>query len=149
MQTTPTEAAQDYQTSSLLDISKYSTHSLCTDYLLRLHISAAEVDAGCEDLRRDWTENVGPLATEGSCNKIDGNFWALVLPLCKKERMRLIGYVGECEYPILKREPPQEHARRLTMKDAFLYDDMVEFPTQPRDSVATQVRYTSLHTKRD
>jgi hypothetical protein len=98
MQTTPTQTAQDDETSSLLDISTFDTHSLCSNYLPRRHKFASEADTGCEELRKDWREYVGPLKTEGSCNSLDGNFWALVLPLCKKERMRLIGYLGECKF---------------------------------------------------
>jgi hypothetical protein len=97
MQTIPTQTAQDDETSFLLESSTFDTHGLCSDYPLRRHKSASEADAGCEALRKDWKEYVGPLKTEGSCNSIDGNVFALVLPLCKEERLRLIAYVGECE----------------------------------------------------
>jgi hypothetical protein len=97
MQTSPTQTTQDDETSSLLDISTFDTHGLCSDYLLRRHNFASEADAGCEELRRDWREYIGPLKTEASCNSLDGNFWALVLPLSREDRLRLIGYLGECE----------------------------------------------------
>jgi hypothetical protein len=64
---------------------------------------------------------VGPLRTEGSSNRFDGNFWALVLPLCKRERLRLIGYLGECEFfPYLQGKGEGDADCGI---DAFLHDD--------------------------
>ena len=87
----------DDVTSSLIPISQYKTHGLCTNYTFRRHKYEAEANAGCREARSDWIKYIGPIEQFGGCNPINGNFSAVVLPLCKPERLRLIAYVLECE----------------------------------------------------
>ncbi|CAN9449237.1 unnamed protein product [Alternaria alternata] len=100
----PKQASAD-ETSYLVSLSNYDTHSLCSDYTLRRHKYESEANAGCYEARQDWIKYVGPIEEFGGCNPINGNFSAVVLPLTKPERLRMIAYV--LEY-------------------AFLYDNMIE-----------------------
>ncbi|USP73611.1 fusicoccadiene synthase [Curvularia clavata] len=95
----------DDTTSDIIPISQYNTHGLCSNYTLRRHKYEAEANAGCREARSDWIKYIGPIEQFGGCNPINGNFSAVVLPLCRPERLRLIAYV--LEY-------------------AFLYDNMIE-----------------------
>ncbi|KAF2202999.1 geranylgeranyl pyrophosphate synthase [Delitschia confertaspora ATCC 74209] len=95
----------DGLTSHLVDLSQYDTHGLCANYTLRRHKFEKEANAGCHEARSDWIKYIGPIKGFGNCNPINGNFTAVVLPLCKPERIRLLAYV--LEY-------------------AFLYDNIVE-----------------------
>lgn len=47
-----------------------------------------------------WIQNIGPIEPFDGCNPINGNFSAVVLPLCKPDRLKTIGYILECEYSI-------------------------------------------------
>ncbi|KAI5376644.1 hypothetical protein J4E82_004590 [Alternaria postmessia] len=100
----PKQASAD-ETSYLVSLSHYDTSSLCSDYTLRRHKYEPEANAGCYEARQDWIIYVGPIEEFGGCNPINGNFSAVVLPLTKPERLRMIAYV--LEY-------------------AFLYDNMIE-----------------------
>ncbi|CAN9134015.1 unnamed protein product [Alternaria alternata] len=100
----PKQASAD-ETSYLVSLSHYDTHSLCSDYTLRRHKYKSEANAGCYEARQDWIKYVGPIEEFGGCNPINGNFSAVVLPLTKPERLRMIAYV--LEY-------------------ALLYDNMIE-----------------------
>lgn len=68
---------------------------------------------------------IGPATEFGGCNPLNGNFTALVLPLCKPERLQLVAYVLECRYL-----PRQGQGTVLTppvrLKDAFLHDKFME-----------------------
>ncbi|RMZ70974.1 fusicoccadiene synthase [Pyrenophora seminiperda CCB06] len=92
-------------TSYLIPLSQYDTQGLCSNYTLRRHKYEAEANAGCHEARSDWIKYIGPIEQFGGCNPLNGNFSAVVLPLCRPERLRLIAYV--LEY-------------------AFLYDNMIE-----------------------
>ena len=87
----------DDVTSYIVPISQYDTHGLCSDYTLRRHKYEAKANAGCLEARSDWIKYIGPIVQFGGCNPINGNFSAVVLPLCKPERLRLIAYVLECK----------------------------------------------------
>ncbi|KAL2139942.1 hypothetical protein VTI28DRAFT_4454 [Corynascus sepedonium] len=47
------------------------------------------------DISQDWARYIGPVGEFGNFNPIDGNFTALVLPLCKPERVKLVAYILE------------------------------------------------------
>jgi ophiobolin F synthase len=85
-------------TSYLVPISQYDTHGLSSNYTLRRHKYEAEANAGSHEARLDWIKYIGPIDTFGNVNPINGNFAAVVLPLTKPERLRLIAYVFECKY---------------------------------------------------
>ena len=89
-------STSDDLTSYPLDLSQYDTHGLCTKYSLRKHKYESEANAGCQEARQDWIQNVGPVNQFGGCNPLNGNFTAVVLPLCKPERLRLLAYILEC-----------------------------------------------------
>lgn len=95
----PKQASAD-ETSYLVSLSHYDTHSLCSDYTLRRHKYESEANAGCYEARQDWIKYVGPIEEFGGCNPINGNFSAVVLPLTKPERLRMIAYVLECTIPV-------------------------------------------------
>lgn len=48
----------------------------------------------------DWIRYIGPAPEFGGCNPVNGNFTALVLPLCKPERLQLVAYVLGCRHPV-------------------------------------------------
>ncbi|KAF9768247.1 hypothetical protein IL306_014475 [Fusarium sp. DS 682] len=85
------------RTSELVDISRFDTHGLCTDYTLRRHKFEDLADLGCHKARSDWAKYVGPVSEFGGCNHINGNFSAVVLPLCRPDRLELVAYVLECK----------------------------------------------------
>jgi hypothetical protein len=95
-----TVARYDEQSSYLLSISEYTTCGFCTNYPLRRHKFEAEANAGCHEARQDWAKYVGPTEQFGGCNPINGNFSAVVLPLCKPKRLRLVAYILECKFAI-------------------------------------------------
>jgi hypothetical protein len=86
----------DDRTACLLDISHYDTHGFCTGYSLRRHKFEEKANAGSHEARLDWAKYIGSTNQFGGCNPINGNFTALVLPLCRPERLRLVAYVLEC-----------------------------------------------------
>jgi hypothetical protein len=88
--------ASDDVTSYLVPISQYNTYGLCSNYILRRHKCEVEANPGCREARLDWIKYIGPIEQFGGCNPINGNFSAVVLPLSKPERLRLIAYVLEC-----------------------------------------------------
>ena len=83
------------RTSELVDISRFDTQGLCAEYQLRGHKFEDLADAGCHQARSDWIKYVGPVNEFGGCNHINGNFSAVVLPLCKPDRLELVAYVLE------------------------------------------------------
>ncbi|KAJ4018779.1 hypothetical protein NW752_005907 [Fusarium irregulare] len=83
------------RTSELVDISRFDTQGLCAEYQLRRHKFEDLADAGCHQARSDWIKYVGPVNEFGGCNHINGNFSAVVLPLCKPDRLELVAYVLE------------------------------------------------------
>lgn len=87
------------ETSYVISLSVYDTQSLCSNYTLRRHKFEAEANAGCHEARHDWIKYIGSIEQFGGCNPINGNFSAVVLPLAKPERLRLIAYVLECKIP--------------------------------------------------
>ena len=84
-------------TSYSVDLSQYDTHGLCENYSLRRHKFESEANAGCQEARRDWIDYIGPVEQFGNCNPTNGNFTAVVLPLCLPERLRMVSYILECE----------------------------------------------------
>ncbi|RYN20222.1 Fusicoccadiene synthase [Alternaria tenuissima] len=120
----PKQASAD-ETSYLVSLSHYDTHSLCSDYTLRRHKYESEANAGCYEARQDWIKYVGPIEEFGGCNPINGNSSAVVLPLTKPERLRMIAYVLECTIPVPYGFPITEVVCLLNT-DAFLYDNMIE-----------------------
>jgi hypothetical protein len=78
---------------------RYDTHGFCRGYPLRRHRCEALADLGCFEARRDWREYIGEEEPEkfGCLNWANGNFTAVVLPFCLRERIRLVAYVLECE----------------------------------------------------
>ncbi|CAF3475644.1 unnamed protein product [Fusarium graminearum] len=83
------------ETSDLVDISRFDTHGLGANYKLRRHKFEHLADTGCHKARSDWVKYIGPLTEFGGCNHINGNFSAVVLPLCRPDRLELIAYVLE------------------------------------------------------
>lgn len=70
---------------------------LCHGYELRRHKHEQHANEGSLRCREDWTRYIGPIERWGSCNPYDGNFAAVVLPMCKPERLALASYIFECE----------------------------------------------------
>ncbi|KAK3399185.1 isoprenoid synthase domain-containing protein [Sordaria brevicollis] len=64
-------------------------------YTLRRHKAETLANAGCYEARQDWIQYIGPIKEFGNCNPVNGNFTALVLPLTKPERLRLVAYILE------------------------------------------------------
>ena len=83
-------------TSYVVKVPEEELNGFCKGYELRRHLYEYEANAGCYECRRDWVEHVGPTEIFGSCNPLNGNFLAVVLPLCKPERLRSLGYAYEC-----------------------------------------------------
>ena len=88
--------ATDDVTCDIVDISQYNTYGFCAAYPLRRHKHEALADEGCYQARRDWVQHIGPGTEFGGCNPANGNFTALVLPLCRTDRLSLVAYVIEC-----------------------------------------------------
>ncbi|KAI9155010.1 Terpene cyclase ATR13 [Paramyrothecium foliicola] len=93
-----------------LDIGQFDTHGFCPNYPLRRHKFESLANDGCIEARHDWAQHIGPAVEFGGCNPLNGNFTAVVLPLCRPERLRLVAYVLECE----------------NTENAFLHDTVVE-----------------------
>jgi hypothetical protein len=86
----------DEPTAETLDLRGYATHGFCPGYPLRRHRHETLANAGCFEARRDWERYIGPAREFGSCNPLNGNFNALVFPLCRPDRLRLVSYIIEC-----------------------------------------------------
>jgi hypothetical protein len=97
-----TSTHSDDFTSYPVDILQYDTHGLCVNYSLRRHKFEKEANAGCQEARQDWIKYIGPIEQFGGCNPINGNFTAVVLPLCLPERLRLVAYILECEPSLMR-----------------------------------------------
>ncbi|KAK3306311.1 isoprenoid synthase domain-containing protein [Chaetomium strumarium] len=85
----------DELTAEALDITQCATHGFCGDYPLARHRHEDLANAGCLEARRDWARYIGRAGEFGSCNPVNGNFSALVLPLCQPQRLRLVSYILE------------------------------------------------------
>ncbi|KAK4120553.1 terpenoid synthase [Parathielavia appendiculata] len=105
----------DEPTAETLDIAQYAAHGFCPAYPLKRHRHETLANAGYHEAREDWAKYIGPACEFGGCNPLDGNFTAVVLPLCRPERLRLVAYI--LEY-------------------AFLHDSVIE--DQYSESVITQ-----------
>lgn len=116
------------ETSDLVDISRFDTHGLGANYKLRRHKFEHLADTGCHKARSDWVKYIGPLTEFGGCNHINGNFSAVVLPLCRPDRLELIAYVLEC-----KSKKAIGRVLTLTIKSHFF---MIPFLSQK-----TRLRY--------
>lgn len=81
-----------------LDLSEYDTQGFCPGYTLLRHRFESLANDGCHEARTDWIQYIGTVAEFGGCNPLNGNFTALVLPLCKPERLQLVAYVLECMF---------------------------------------------------
>jgi hypothetical protein len=88
----------DEPTAETLDISQYATDGFCQDYPLKRHRHEALANAGSLEARRDWARYIGHAGEFGGCNPLNGNFTALVLPLCRPDRIRLVAYILECTF---------------------------------------------------
>lgn len=87
----------DDATSYIVNLSDYDTKGLCSNYTLRRHTHETEANAGCYEARSDWLKYIGLVEQFGGCNPVNGNFSAVVLPLCRPERLRLVAYILECQ----------------------------------------------------
>ena len=74
-------------------------------YSVCLNNHEAEANSGCYEARRDWIKYIGPVEQFGGCNPVNGNFTAVVLPLCKPERLRMVAYILECKQSHLYLNP--------------------------------------------
>jgi hypothetical protein len=110
-------------TAETLDLSQYDTQGFCPNYPLLRHRYESLANLGCHEARADWIQYVGPAAEFGGCNPLNGNFTALVLPVCRPERLQLVAYILECKRTFLIIT-----SSRLLMStiDAFLHDNVVE-----------------------
>jgi hypothetical protein len=86
---------EDY-TSYHVDLSQFDTHGFCKGYQLRRHRYEYMANIGCHQARSDWGDLISPTSKFGGCNPVNGNFNAVVLPLCKPERLELVSYILEC-----------------------------------------------------
>ncbi|KAF5246881.1 hypothetical protein FAUST_1066 [Fusarium austroamericanum] len=118
------------ETSDLVDISRFDTHGLGANYKLRRHKFEHLADTGCHKARSDWVNHIGPLTEFGGCNHINGNFSAVVLPLCRPDRLELVAYVLECK---LKKAIGRVDANN---KVAFLHDSVLEAENTSPESEA-------------
>jgi hypothetical protein len=84
-------------TAEVLDLSQFDTQGFSRDYPILRHRFEALANLGCHEARTDWIQYVGPVAEFGGCNTLNGNFTALVLPMCKPERLQLVAYILECK----------------------------------------------------
>ncbi|KAH6843366.1 isoprenoid synthase domain-containing protein [Chaetomium sp. MPI-CAGE-AT-0009] len=87
-------------TAETLDITAYDTHGFCRrGFPLARHRHEAVANAGCQAARRDWARHLGGAAREfGACNPRNGNFVALLFPLCRLERLWVVAYVTEYSF---------------------------------------------------
>jgi hypothetical protein len=84
-------------TSYAVDISQHDTQGFADCFPARRHKYETQTNSGCHEAREDWSRYIGSVDEFGNVNPINGNFTALVLPLCKPERLRLIAYTLECK----------------------------------------------------
>ncbi|KAL3474415.1 isoprenoid synthase domain-containing protein [Aspergillus californicus] len=83
-------------TSYTVDRSAPDINGFCSDYELRRHHHEDNANKGSLRCRADWERFIGPIERWGSCNPWGGHFGAVVLPLCKPERLPVICYIFEC-----------------------------------------------------
>src|SRR6202012_2150657 len=99
----------------------------CHNYALRRHKHEQNANEGSFRCRDDWRKYIGPIERWGSCNPYDGHFAAVVLPLCKPERLALVSYIFECKRSLHcfeTRETGETKADiQVNLSDAFLYDN--------------------------
>lgn len=88
--------ALDDEVSYIVSLSNYNTNGFCRNFTLRRSKREAEANAESHEARVDWIKYIGPLDEFGGCNPINGNFSAVVLPLIKPERLRVVAYILEC-----------------------------------------------------
>ncbi|KAK3291208.1 isoprenoid synthase domain-containing protein [Chaetomium fimeti] len=94
-------------TATPLDITHYPTAGFCRGgggggggfFPLARHRHEPLANAGCLAARRDWARHTGlPAGEFGACNPRNGNFVALLFPLCRVERLWVVGYVTEYSF---------------------------------------------------
>lgn len=88
------------KTSTLVSRSTPSIQGFCHNYPLRRHKYEHEKanQEGSLKCRADWEQYIGPVGGRwGSCNPWEGHFGAVVLPLCRPERLGVACYIFECE----------------------------------------------------
>ncbi|KAH6640242.1 isoprenoid synthase domain-containing protein [Chaetomium tenue] len=95
-------------TAEPLSLAHYNTHGFCQPpsptqsptFPLARHRHETLANAGCHAARHDWARLIGPgpPAEFGACNPVNGNFVALLFPLCRVERLGVVGYVVEYSF---------------------------------------------------
>ena len=83
------------ETSRPIDHFSYNNHGFSSGFKLRRHKYEHLADEGSRQCRSDWLRCVGPVDKFGNCNPYSGHFGAVVIPLCKPERLRVVAYIFE------------------------------------------------------
>lgn len=126
-QPSPLTPKVEDKTSYLVERSAPDIQGFCHNYPLRRHKFEDKANEGSYQCRADWAEYIGPIGRWGNCNPWEGHFGAVVLPLCRPERLPVISYILECTYPHFSNLYDGVRADGI---DAFLYDNVVESVTQ-------------------
>ncbi|KAJ9273363.1 hypothetical protein DTO212C5_437 [Paecilomyces variotii] len=95
----------DDETSYTVPRESSDIEGFCDGYALRRHKFEDKAIEGSLQCREDWLKYIGSIERWGCNNPWEGHFGAVVLPLCKPERLGVISYIFEY---------------------AFLYDNVVE-----------------------
>ncbi|KAK4171121.1 isoprenoid synthase domain-containing protein [Triangularia setosa] len=119
-------------TAETVYLSQYAhteAAGFCHGYPLARHGVESEANKGSHEARQDWIKYIGcgPVGEYGGCNPADGHFCALVLPMCKPERLRLVSYLLESSLllpnisltPYLYPQPTTPNGSTTSHPDAF------------------------------
>lgn len=114
-----TESGLD-EVSHLVSRQTSGIDGFCHDYPLRRHKYEQKADEGTFRCREDWRKNVGSVCRWANYNPFQGNFMALVLPLCRPERLALVSYFNESKFWLsVNREERVRFLINLQLTDLF------------------------------
>lgn len=86
----------DDETSYTVPRESSDIEGFCDGYALRRHKFEDKAIEGSLQCREDWLKYIGSIERWGCNNPWEGHFGAVVLPLCKPERLGVISYIFEC-----------------------------------------------------
>ncbi|KEY72391.1 hypothetical protein S7711_01060 [Stachybotrys chartarum IBT 7711] len=84
-----------YFYSSPTNVARLGLLGFCQGYTSRVHKYEGLANAGSHEARNDWQTHIAPVKEFGGCNPLNGNFTALVLPLCRPDRLQTVAYCLE------------------------------------------------------
>lgn len=90
------------KTFYLVERSTPDIQDFCHNYPLRRHKFEDKANEGSYQCRADWAEYIGSIGRWENCNPWEEHFGAVVLPLCRPEKLAVISYILGCTFFLSK-----------------------------------------------